>query len=60
MTRKPMERVRIAENIELVVLEVRGRRVKLGIDCPRDIPVCRTEIENCLGLLATQAASAVE
>lgn len=60
MTRKPMERIRIADNIELVVLEVRGRRVRLGIDCPRDIPICRTEIENRLALLVTQGAPAVE
>jgi carbon storage regulator len=59
-TRKPMERIRIADNIELVVLEVRGHRVKLGIECPRHIPICRTEIENQVELLLTNKSASME
>jgi carbon storage regulator CsrA len=55
-----MERIRIADSIELVVLEVRGHRVKLGIECPRDIPICRTEIENHVGLALTNKSLSLE
>jgi carbon storage regulator len=45
LSRKPGERVLIGEDIELVVLEVEGDRVKLGFDAPRYVPICRAEID---------------
>ena len=44
LTRKKGQAIVIAEAIEIVVLEVRGERVKLGIKAPSDIAVDRLEI----------------
>ena len=44
LSRKPGERVLIGEDVEVVVLEVDGDRVKLGFNAPRYVPICRGEI----------------
>ena len=44
LTRKKNERIRIAGNIEVTVLEIRGGKVRLGIECPSEIPVHREEV----------------
>ena len=44
LSRKLGERVLVGEDIEVVVLEVEGDRVKLGFIAPRYVPICRAEI----------------
>jgi carbon storage regulator CsrA len=44
LTRKQSERICIGEGIELVVLAVRGDRVRIGIVCPQDVRVLRCEL----------------
>ena len=44
LSRKCDESVVIAENIVVTVIEVRGDRVRLGIQAPRDVPIHRHEI----------------
>jgi carbon storage regulator len=44
LTRKSQQRIRIADNVEIVVLGVQGGRVKLGIECPSEMPIRRTEL----------------
>ena len=44
LSRKPGERVLVGEDVEVVVLEVDGDRVKLGFTAPRYVPICRAEI----------------
>ena len=44
LTRKPQEKIVIDGRIEVTVLETRNGRVKLGIRCPDDVVVCRTEL----------------
>jgi carbon storage regulator len=34
----------VGENVEVVIIDVRGDKVRLGITAPRDIPVHRREI----------------
>ena len=42
--RKPDERVFVGDDIEVVVVEVRGDRVKLGFNAPGYLPIQRGEI----------------
>lgn len=44
LTRRPGERLCIAETVVITVLGVKGNQVRTGIDAPRDVPVHREEI----------------
>ena len=44
LTRKNGESVRIADNIEVVVLEVKHGKVRLGFCCPDDVSILRKEV----------------
>ena len=44
LSRKSGERVLVAEDIEVVVLAIEGKRVKLGFTAPRYVPIIRAEI----------------
>lgn len=47
--RKPGERVFVGDNIEVVVIEVRGNRVKLGFVAPDYLSIQRGEIHEMEG-----------
>ena len=44
LTRKVHQSIVIGEGIEVVVLEVRGEQVRLGIRAPKNVSVHRKEI----------------
>lgn len=44
LARKVGQRIVIAGDIEITVVEVRGDQVRLGITAPREIPVHRKEL----------------
>ncbi len=44
LSRKPNESIRIADNIEVVVLEVKHGKVRLGFRCPNDVSILRKEV----------------
>ena len=44
LSRKPLERIQIGENITITVLHTKGKVVKLGIDAPRNMRILRTEL----------------
>ncbi len=44
LTRKRNESIMIGDNIEIVIVDVHGEQVKLGIRAPKAIPVHRKEI----------------
>ncbi len=48
LTRKKNERILIGDNIYLTIVEIRGDRVRVGIDAPAEIPVNREEVLNKL------------
>ncbi|MDR2346615.1 MAG: carbon storage regulator CsrA [Planctomycetaceae bacterium] len=48
LSRKKNESVVINDNITVVVVDVRGDKVRLGIDAPKDIPVHRKEIHDMI------------
>lgn len=44
LSRKVNESIVIGHDIKLVVVDIRGDKVRLGIEAPRDVPVHRSEI----------------
>ena len=44
LSRKSMECIRIGDNVVVSVLEIRGNKVRIGIDAPREIQVLRSEL----------------
>lgn len=44
LTRRTNESIIINENVEIVVLNVQGGRVRLGIEAPVDVPIHREEL----------------
>lgn len=44
LTRRRDESIIIGDDIKIIIVDVRGEQVKLGIDAPRHIPVHREEI----------------
>jgi len=60
LTRKKGESIVIGDNVEVVVLNITGEQVRLGIVAPKQIPVHRKEIFEQIqaeNLLAKDAAS---
>ena len=61
LSRKKHERIVINDNITIIVVEIRGDRVRLGVEAPREIPVHRHEVfdaiqrnRNCLSQTETR------
>lgn len=48
LSRKSSEAIVINNNIKITVVEIRGDKVRIGIDAPHDVPVHREEIFNAL------------
>ena len=44
LTRKAGQKIRIGDDIEIVVREIRGRQVRLGISAPNGMTVYREEL----------------
>ena len=44
LSRKKSESIVINDNVVITVVEVRGDKVRLGIQAPREIPVHRKEV----------------
>lgn len=44
LSRQKDESIMIGDNIEITIVDVRGDKVRLGINCPREVPCHRKEI----------------
>lgn len=44
LTRKKNERIVIGNNIVLTIVDIRGDKVRLGIEAPESVPVHRKEV----------------
>lgn len=44
LSRKKDEKIIIGDNITLMVIDIRGDKVRLGIDAPKDVAVHRQEV----------------
>lgn len=60
-SRKKNEQIVINDNIYVTVVEIRGDKVRLGIELPREVPVHRKEVYDALRAFAEvpQLAGAV-
>ena len=48
LSRKKDERIVIGGNIVITVIDVRGDKVRLGIEAPADVPVHRQEVYDAI------------
>ncbi|MCA9028601.1 MAG: carbon storage regulator CsrA [Planctomycetaceae bacterium] len=44
LSRKKNESIVIDDQIKITVVEIRGDKVRLGIEAPREVPVHRSEV----------------
>jgi carbon storage regulator len=44
LSRRKGERIVIGSDIEVVVMEARGDRVRIGIEAPAEVPIHRKEV----------------
>lgn len=60
LSRHTSERILIGDSISIMVIEIRGDKVRLGIEAPKDTPVHREEVARAIHeanrLLAEQEA----
>lgn len=43
LTRKPHQSIQIGDT-QVIILEIRGNQVRIGIDAPKEINILRTEL----------------
>ena len=56
LSRQRDESIIIGDNVVITVVDVRGDKVKLGIDAPKEIPVHRREVYEAIQRENRQAA----
>lgn len=60
LARRPGQKIRIGENIILIIREIRGRQVKIGIEAPASVRVLREEIYEEIAAANTAASLETE
>lgn len=48
LSRKRGEKIQIGESITLVIVEIRGDKVRLGFEAPREVPIHRREVYDAI------------
>jgi len=48
LSRKKDEKIVIGDNISIMVVEIRGDKVRLGIEAPREVSVHRREVYDAI------------
>ncbi len=48
LSRQRDETIMIGDDIELTVVDIRGDKVRLGIEAPKDVPVHRQEVYDAI------------
>ena len=56
LSRKKNESIVINDSIVITVVEIRGDKVRLGIEAPREVPIHRSEVH--AAIVAQEAAAA--
>lgn len=44
LSRKVGEIIRVSHDVKIVVVEIRGDRVRIGVEAPRDVSIHREEV----------------
>jgi len=57
LSRKKDEKIIIGDQITLMVIEIRGDKVRLGIDAPKEVTVHRQEVYDAIKKEETQVPS---
>ena len=60
LSRKKNESIVINDDITIVVVEIRGDKVRLGVEAPKEIPVHRQEVYEAIRRNEQQANNAAE
>lgn len=48
LSRKKNESIMINDNVTVTVVEIRGDKVRLGIEAPKEVPVHRREVYDAI------------
>lgn len=48
LSRKKDEKIQIGDDITITVTEIRGDKVRLGIDAPKDVPIVRHNVPDAI------------
>jgi len=59
LSRKVNEEITIGDDIRIMVIEVRGDKVRIGVDAPKDVPIHRKEIFGAIKVAADAAMAAM-
>ena len=55
LTRKTNERIMIGDSFVITLIEIRGNKVRRGIEAPNDVPVHRREVYDAIKRASHQA-----
>lgn len=56
LTRKLQEEILVGDNIRIALLDIRGGKVRIGIEAPADVPVLRSELRESDATLPLRVA----
>ena len=48
LSRKKNQVIRINNDISIIVVDIRGDKVRLGFDAPKDVPIHRKEVYDAI------------
>jgi carbon storage regulator len=57
LSRKKNESIVINNDITIVVVEIRGDKVRLGVEAPKEVPVHRREVYDAIKRNAAQSGT---
>ncbi len=56
LSRKKNESIVVDDSIVITVVEIRGDKVRLGIEAPREVPIHRSEVRDAMAVAEMAAA----
>ena len=60
LSRKKNESIVVDDSIVITVVEIRGDKVRLGIEAPREVPIHRSEVRDAMDAAAAQVEPPVK